>query len=84
MRVFDSGSAETTPAAWAARLEVFGRAAAPYLGDLISNSRVVGTSWGETFASVVRALRDRPPLRPNARFSSSDFAARCCRVRHVK
>ena len=64
VRVFDSGGADTTPAAWASRLEVFGRAAAPYLGDLISNARVVGTSWGETFASVVRALRERPPLRP--------------------
>jgi hypothetical protein len=64
VRVFDSGSGETTQAAWASRLEVFGRAAAPYLGDLISNSRVVGTSWGETFASVVRALAERPPLRP--------------------
>jgi len=63
VRVFDSGSADTTPTAWASRLETFGRAAAPYLGDLISNSRVVGTSWGETFASVVRALAERPPLR---------------------
>jgi len=64
VRVFDSGGADTTPAAWASRLETFGRAAAPYLGDLVANARVVGTSWGETFASVVRALRDRPPLRP--------------------
>ena len=64
VRVFDSGCAETTPAAWATRLEIFGRAVAPYLGDLISGARVVGTSWGETFASVVRALAERPPRRP--------------------
>lgn len=64
VRVFDSGSADTTPQAWAARLELFGKAVAPYVGDLMSNARVVGTSWGETFASIVRALADRPPLRP--------------------
>ena len=63
VRVVDSGSTDTTPAGWATRLEVFGRAVAPYIGDLISNARVVGTSWGETIASIVRALAERPPLR---------------------
>jgi len=64
VRVFQSGSAETTPEAWAARLRVFGEAVAPYILHLISTSRVVGTSWGETLACVIRGLRSRPPLLP--------------------
>jgi len=64
VRVFDSGAADTTPGGWAARLETFGRAVAPYIGDLISSARVVGTSWGETFAAIVRALAEHPPRRP--------------------
>jgi DNA-binding transcriptional regulator LsrR (DeoR family) len=64
VRVFDSGGNDTTPAGWAARLEAFGRAAAPFVGDQIANANVVGTSWGDTPAAVIRAIGDRPPLRP--------------------
>ena len=64
VRVFDSGGNDTTPAGWAARLEAFGRAAAPYIGDLIANADVVGTSWGDTPDAVIRAIGDCPPLRP--------------------
>ena len=64
VRVVDSGGTGATPAAWATRLETFGRAAAPFIEGLIANARVVGTSWGETIASIVRALAERRPLRP--------------------
>lgn len=64
VRIFDSASTEATPAAWAARLEAFGRAAAPYLWPLLAGSRVVGTSWGETLAAVVRGLSIRPAPPP--------------------
>lgn len=64
VRVFDSGSTDTTRPGWAARLEAFGRAAAPYIGDQIANASVVGTSWGDTPDAIIRAIGDRPPLRP--------------------
>jgi hypothetical protein len=64
VRIFDSGGTESTPAAWDARLESFGRAAAPYVWSVIAGSRVVGTSWGETLAAVVRALASRPAAPP--------------------
>lgn len=64
VRVYDSGSHETSAAGWAARLETFGRAAAPFLGDQIAAASVVGTSWGETPDAIIRALAGRPPLRP--------------------
>jgi len=64
VRIFDSGSTETTPAGWAARLEAFGRASAPYITSLILSSRVVGTSWGKTLAAIVRGLAERSPVRP--------------------
>jgi len=64
VRIFDSGSTETTPAAWSARLDAFGRAAAPYVAPLIAASHVVGTSWGETLAAIVRGLDGRFPQAP--------------------
>lgn len=64
VRIFDSGGTDSTPAGWTARLETFGRAAAPYLASLIAGSRVVGTSWGETLAAVVRHMAARPPQQP--------------------
>jgi DNA-binding transcriptional regulator LsrR (DeoR family) len=66
VRVFESGSAETTPKAWAARLQAFGEGVAPYVMHLIATSRFVGTSWGETLASVIRALEARPVQRPKS------------------
>lgn len=70
VRIFDSGSTDSTQAGWASRLETFGRAAAPYIGSLIAGSRVVGTSWGETLAAVVRGLAGRPaqPPKPPIQF----------------
>jgi DNA-binding Lrp family transcriptional regulator len=64
VRIVDSGGTETTQPGWASRLETFGRAAAPYIGRLIAGSRVVGTSWGETLAAVVRGLAGRPAQLP--------------------
>ena len=65
IRIFESGTAEVTAAAWASRLETFGRAAAPYIWSLIAGSHVVGTSWGESLAAVVRALVSRPGRPPS-------------------
>lgn len=65
VRILDSGSTGCTADDWTNRLEVFSRAAAPYIGGLVARSHVVATSWGETLSSICRALREHPPQRPN-------------------
>lgn len=64
VRIFDTENVETTPAAWTARLDRFGKDAAPYILSLVMQSRLVGTSWGETLAALVRGLPERSVERP--------------------
>src|SRR5690242_13023197 len=54
IRIFDSGSTETSQEAWAARLAAFGAKAGHHLVNLICRSACVGTSWGGTLAALIR------------------------------
>ena len=58
--VFDSGSTETTPRAWATRLETFSKPVSQEVLRLVLRSRTVGTSWGRTLATIVRSMRELP------------------------
>lgn len=58
--VFDSGSTEATVRGWASRLETFAKPVAPELLKLILRARIVGTSWGRSLATMVRAMRELP------------------------
>lgn len=60
VRVFESATEEVMSSeAWSFRLEQFGQSASSYIQGLLLQSEVCGVSWGETLASVVRAL-DKP------------------------
>jgi hypothetical protein len=64
--VFDSGSTATTHQAWLERLDRFARPASQEVLKLILRSRVVGTSWGRTLATIFRAIREAPPRLKHA------------------
>ncbi|MBL8177166.1 MAG: hypothetical protein JNK48_21005 [Bryobacterales bacterium] len=64
--VFESGSTDTGPQDWAARLDTFARAVGPEVLKLILRSRIVGTSWGRTLATVVRALGEAQVPLPHS------------------
>jgi DNA-binding transcriptional regulator LsrR (DeoR family) len=56
--VFDSGAAQTSDHAWSQRLDTFAKAVRHEILTLILACRVVGTSWGRTLATIVRAMKD--------------------------
>jgi DNA-binding transcriptional regulator LsrR (DeoR family) len=56
VRIFDSGSTDTTPSAIASRQRQFGRAVAPRVAEHLRRAEVVGVTWGSTVSNAIDAL----------------------------
>jgi len=65
VRVFPSESLQVGPKDWENRLTSFGRAAAPYIKELLLRATICGISWGQTLGHVVASLHGLaiPPPR---------------------
>jgi DNA-binding transcriptional regulator LsrR (DeoR family) len=66
LRVFASGSRETTVEAWQLRLETAARTAAPFVRDLLLRANLSGISWGQSVGNMAFAIRDLPAPPPRA------------------
>jgi DNA-binding transcriptional regulator LsrR (DeoR family) len=56
VRIFDSGSTDTTPTAIESRQRQFGQAAALRVAEQLRRAAIVGVTWGATVSRVIDAL----------------------------